>query len=437
MGICGSAGKKDEVWHRGSFSARSFSGENSNDLENGETSDNSDFDPEEERRRFEQAGAMRKRLTLKGDLMMVGCWQTQYRRALTSYYGKQPFQKRLPCSVFNHPSSSSFSEDTVGTIDMTRTFEEEERAACEVERVETPAPENLPDCHYVALSKKGYVPYDEKVNQDAVLCIELLRHKIPGLDMHFFGVLDGHGLRGRDVSQNVIQTFPQFLEKNLSQFTRLEELTDNAVCRMLEKTIDQVEKEIHTTKINLLHSGTTFCGSLIFDNTIYTVNVGDSQAMMITQETGKDYKIHDLNQLHSPDVPSEKRRIQNAGGVVLQLPGLPAEEAGPFRVWLPDMSGPGLAMSRSIGDSVAHSVGCTHMPEITIKKIDSTCKYVLWASDGVFEFLKTKDVAQHLMKPSSLQEKAKAIVKNSVKLWRRYDTVVDDISVVILQLPEE
>ena len=38
---------------------------------------------------------------------------------------------------------------------------------------------------------------------------------------------------------------------------------------------------------------------------------------------------------------------------------------GPHRVWLADEMTPGLAMSRSIGDAVAHSVGVTAVPEVS------------------------------------------------------------------------
>jgi hypothetical protein len=37
-------------------------------------------------------------------------------------------------------------------------------------------------------------------------------------------------------------------------------------------------------------------------------------------------------------------------------------EVGPARVWLPDVQAPGLAMSRSMGDYVAQSVGVTPDP---------------------------------------------------------------------------
>jgi len=281
------------------------------------------------------------------------------------------------------------------------------------------------------------VPYDNKVNQDSLICLEKVRHNIPDLDMHFFGVLDGHGHHGRPVSQEVTAKFPLALEAGLQPYTTVEELTDEVVSEILKNAIDKVATDIQKTRIPLAHSGTTFCGSLIFNNTIYTANVGDSQGFIFSQVEGEKHTIIDLNILHNPDVPEERARIERTGGVVSQIPGLPAKEAGPFRIWLKDMSGPGLAMSRSIGDNVAHSVGAIHTPSIHIHRVDASCKYVLWASDGVFEFLTTENVAQVIIaNEGNLKDIAKNVVKNAVKMWRKYDQVVDDITVVLLQLPE-
>jgi serine/threonine protein phosphatase PrpC len=254
--------------------------------------------------------------------------------------------------------------------------------------------------------------------------------------MHFFAVMDGHGHFGRNVSQHVTARFPRALEAELAPFKTLESLTDEAVHGILTRAVNKVADGLAQTTIPLQHSGTTFIGSLIFDNRIYTANVGDSQGMLLSSGDDNSVVIKDLNYLHNPDVPTERARIERAGGKVSQIPGLPTQEAGPFRIWLADMSGPGLAMARSIGDSVAHSVGAIHTPTIDKKTIDASCKYCLWASDGVFEFLTTTDVAQHINKNSDLKEMAKSIVKASVRMWRKYDQVVDDITVVILKLPE-
>jgi serine/threonine protein phosphatase PrpC len=67
---------------------------------------------------------------------------------------------------------------------------------------------------------------------------------------------------------------------------------------------------------------------------------------------------------------------------------------GPNRVWLKHEDVPGLAMSRSIGDNVAHTVGVTAVPvvrEYFLKEDDTIC---IIASDGVWEFMSNKEVAE-------------------------------------------
>ena len=51
------------------------------------------------------------------------------------------------------------------------------------------------------------------------------------------------------------------------------------------------------------------------------------------------------------------------------LPGPPNEDLGPMRVWLTEVDVPGLAMSRSVGDKVAKTVGVTAVPEIQKHRI--------------------------------------------------------------------
>ena len=56
-------------------------------------------------------------------------------------------------------------------------------------------------------------------------------------------------------------------------------------------------------------------------------------------------------------------------------------------MWLPDQDLPGLAMSRSLGDVLAHSVGVSSIPEVTEYVVNELDKFVVIATDGVWEFL--------------------------------------------------
>ena len=54
---------------------------------------------------------------------------------------------------------------------------------------------------------------------------------------------------------------------------------------------------------------------------------------------------------------------------------------------------PGCAFTRSLGDEVAESIGCISEPEVISVDLDpATARFVMLASDGVFEFLTNAQV---------------------------------------------
>lgn len=55
---------------------------------------------------------------------------------------------------------------------------------------------------------------------------------------------------------------------------------------------------------------------------------------------------------------------------------------------------PGLAMSRSLGDQIAHSVGVSTEPEVMKFEISPEHKFIVIASDGVWEFLSNEQIGQ-------------------------------------------
>jgi len=55
-------------------------------------------------------------------------------------------------------------------------------------------------------------------------------------------------------------------------------------------------------------------------------------------------------------------RIMKAGGFVDKMKNEQQEGIGPYRVWKPGSQTPGLAMARSIGDSIATGLGVISTP---------------------------------------------------------------------------
>jgi serine/threonine protein phosphatase PrpC len=72
---------------------------------------------------------------------------------------------------------------------------------------------------------------------------------------------------------------------------------------------------------------------------------------------------------------------------------------GPKRVWLKTQQVPGLAMTRSIGDMAATSVGVTAEPEIKVyPNLSPADKFIVIASDGIWDRLSNEEVMMTIAK---------------------------------------
>ena len=117
---------------------------------------------------------------------------------------------------------------------------------------------------------------------------------------------------------------------------------------------------------------------------------GDSRAVL-ARETGGRMEVVPLTEDHKPNSPGELERIDEAGGRVARLQDESGEEVGPDRVWLRYAWIPGLAMSRALGDALAHRVGVSSVPEISTHEISASDRFLILASDGIWEFITNEE----------------------------------------------
>ena len=117
---------------------------------------------------------------------------------------------------------------------------------------------------------------------------------------------------------------------------------------------------------------------------------GDSRAVL-ARETGGRMEVVPLTEDHKPNSPEELERIDEAGGRVARLQDESGEEVGPHRVWLRYAWIPGLAMSRALGDALAHRVGVSSVPEISTHEISASDRFLILASDGIWEFITNEE----------------------------------------------
>lgn len=92
---------------------------------------------------------------------------------------------------------------------------------------------------------------------------------------------------------------------------------------------------------------------------------------------------------------------------------------GPYRVWHPEHDYPGLAMSRSLGDYIAHDFGVSEEPEITTYDLQSNDKFIVLGSDGVWEFLSNQTVIDLVAKnlPDGLRVAADELIEEAYNQW--------------------
>ncbi len=296
---------------------------------------------------------------------------------------------------------------------------------------------SLPNGHMKNVASQSQAGKGEdgftKVNQDSFL---VLQNEYNLKDFNIFAVMDGHGINGHLVSRFVTKYFTSFFQKNKKMnssnsnedqiFYRLKKNDHEVLKRAFRHAERDIEKN---SDIDANFSGTTCVMVFQVGNRILCGNVGDSRAIMV-----KGDKAIPLSIDQKPDDPEESKRIRENGGEISQYEE-DGEKSGPFRVWQKGEVYPGIAMSRSIGDFVASKLGVIPEPKFIDEKIDKDTKFIIVASDGIWEFL-DNDTVKNMVKPfyekNDPNGACKELIKKATEFWNQEDVVVDDITVIVV-----
>jgi len=110
-----------------------------------------------------------------------------------------------------------------------------------------------------------------------------------------------------------------------------------------------------------------------------------------------------------------------------------SQPIGPPRVWLSDAWMPGLAMSRSLGDTLAATCGVTCCPDVSVVHITSADVLAIWASDGVWEFISSQDAVSAVADCPDAAAAAQLLVALAQEQWATHEAdVSDDISCAVV-----
>ncbi|KXZ55286.1 hypothetical protein GPECTOR_3g422 [Gonium pectorale] len=283
----------------------------------------------------------------------------------------------------------------------------------------------------------GFGPL-KKENQDEYFC------QVGGFggqkDGCCYCIFDGHGNYGRDAAQFCRQELPVLFDQELRKYytkAAADGVKDPNAKELIEPILSdafvETERRLHQAGVNVSSSGTT--ASVVFQNrsSVWVAAAGDSRVLCMAN-IDNQWKVQPLTLDHRPSRRTEKHRVEAAGGRVepKRLPS--GKTVGEPRLWLAHLPSPGLLLSRSIGDDMATSVGCTARPEVTFMALRPFLdQYLIIASDGVWDVLSNDTVAQLVSDAADPEAGCQAVLEAALVEWEER-LAADNISIIVVQL---
>jgi protein phosphatase 1L len=219
---------------------------------------------------------------------------------------------------------------------------------------------------------------------------------IPEKKYSLFGIFDGHG--GNDVVKYIKNRLPEIIKANITKNNNYDSIENN-----LTSSFHKIDEELKFYDSE--HTGSTATILLFQDNIVYCANVGDSTAFIVYDNFIKKISID-----HKCTDPKEEERILLNGGKITKNRVMGQ-----------------LVLSRCLGDLYCKKYGVSNIPDISVNKLEGNVKYVVVASDGVWDVVKENE----LLQLSKNRKNAEGFCKDLVKLAIDKDTK-DNVSCIVI-----
>jgi len=203
-----------------------------------------------------------------------------------------------------------------------------------------------------------------------------------GENMKYFAIYDGHGIKGREASMMLKYEIRKRLindRKKIAKFFRKEQVE-----KYFRDAFKNIQKKFEKSNDYELSGSCAIC-VLIIQYKLYTINLGDSRCVLGCKKSSKKIAL-EMSIDHKPSRDDEMKRIFERGGEVTD------KQNGVSRIYKKNEDGPGLAVSRSLGDIVAHDCGVSFEPEVIDKEIEPDDVFVVIGSDGIWDLMSSPEV---------------------------------------------
>ncbi|KAG1685639.1 hypothetical protein DVH05_007763 [Phytophthora capsici] len=247
-----------------------------------------------------------------------------------------------------------------------------------------------------------------------------------------FGIFDGHAgdRASRFCAENI---FPRILEQ-LTQESTVNDAITNAV-RALDAEFCSIARHASNSAIAsaarrnhkrsfATDDGSTLLVAMVRDGLLHVGNVGDSRAVVVTRN-GDAIAMSDDQK---PNRKDERERLEAKGAFITGKPDF-MYKVWPFKKMLdvPRVNGQ-LAVSRSIGDvSLKSFISCD--PEVQTRKITKNDRFLILATDGLWDVVTNKQAAQLASRFKDPQACADALMELALD---RHTT--DNVTVLVVKL---
>ena len=108
---------------------------------------------------------------------------------------------------------------------------------------------------------------------------------------------------------------------------------------------------------------------------------------------------------------------------------------GPDRIYEKGKPYPGLNLSRPVGDLDGKKIGIISEPSITNRNVESTYKYIVMGSDGLWEQIRPYDIIRTVSPffcRNNPEGACQALIKKAKQSWDKSEYERDDITVIVI-----
>jgi serine/threonine protein phosphatase PrpC len=260
---------------------------------------------------------------------------------------------------------------------------------------------------------------------------------------------------------------------------------DDKPLEFLQNLIKNLVKTLKSRNVDTKSSGCSCVISLIHKDALFTANIGNSRSILGTYRSNieidqrhitamqeqnflKDLSkrrrssltrqpfAYQLTKDHMTSNQEEFMRILKAGGRLLKPESKPGEKEMPYKVYLPHSQLPGIVVTRSIGHSIAESIGVVPNPNTSKYALTVEDEFIVLVSEGVSLVMGNDDIVNFVAKYRKIANRkvenhlegervtpsnsciAQLLCEEARYRWisivENEDSFIEDISCVILEI---